>query len=103
MANKLLGGLLLALGILLLLGWIHVDYLTTILGIALIIVGVLVLLRRLSGARWLGVLVLVLGIVVLFPGVPFARQILGILGDLLVTIVAIILIIVGTLMFVGRM
>jgi hypothetical protein len=100
--SKLVGILLIALGALLLLGWLHVPYLTTLLGIVLIVVGVMVLAGSLHGARWLGIVALVLGILLLFPGVPAFSRALGFIGDLLTTVIAVVLIVMGVLKLVGR-
>ncbi len=99
---RILGIVLIALGALLLLGWLHIPYLVFILGIVLIVVGVLMLMGSLRGAKWMAVLALVLGIIVVLRDAPGLKWIGDDVGNLLVTAVAIILIVLGVLKVMER-
>ncbi|MHB8632885.1 MAG: hypothetical protein ACYDBQ_02795 [Thermoplasmatota archaeon] len=101
-SSKLLGIILIVLGALLLLGWLHVAHLMTILGVVLLVVGLLVLLGHLHGARWLGILCVILGILVLFPDLPVVGNLVDAVGTLLTTIIGVVLIVVGALKLANK-
>src|ERR1041385_5817310 len=100
--NQILGIVLLVLGILLLLGWLHIAYLILILGVLLIVVGVMILMGSLRGAKWLGVVALVLGILLVLRDVPGVTWISNQVGDLLVTVIAVILIVLGIMKIIEK-
>jgi hypothetical protein len=100
--NKLIGIILLAVGVLLLLGWLDIPFLTEIVAIAMIVIGILILVGKFSGPAWLGVLLIVLGILVFLKGLPFLDAIGRTVAGLIDTIVAVILIVLGILKLVGK-
>ena len=102
-SNQVLGWILIALGALLLLGWLHIPFFTEILGIVLIIVGILILAKTLHGPTWLAILVIVLGALILLRDVPWLDAIGRALGDVFTTIVAVLCIVIGVLKVAGKM
>jgi hypothetical protein len=99
--NQVMGAILIALGALLLLGWLDIPFLGTVVGIALIVLGLLAV----AGAgpmpknAVLGIVLVALGVVVLIPWLGVGGAVAG----LLETVVAIVLIVVGVLKVMGRM
>ena len=101
--NQIVGWLLIILGALLLLGWLDIPYLTEIIAIALIIVGILILIKSIGGPTWLAIVLIVLGAVVLLKGLPFMSDIGHTLGAVIDTIVAVLCIVVGALKVMNKM
>ena len=99
--NKILGIVLIVIGALLLLGWLSIPYLGLLLGILLLVIGILMLTGKLSGPAWMAWTLVVLGAIAILAnlGLDALRDI----ENLMLTLVAIILIVVGVLKLVGKM
>ncbi len=99
--NKILGIVLIAIGALLLLNWLNIPYLALILGILLLVVGIMIVMGKLSGVAWMGWTAVVLGALVILAslGIDALQPIAG----LVVTLAAIILIVIGVLKLLGKM
>lgn len=86
--DRIIGVAMIVLGALVLLGELGVGFLLPILGVALIVLGILMLLDVLSGSTFTGVLVIVLGLLLYlgFVDVPdlVTRSINIIVGVVLV-------------------
>lgn len=100
--NTVLGVVLIALGALLLLGWLDIPFLTEIAGIALIILGILMLMGKFRGPNWLGILLIVLGALVFAKGFAWLDNLSGTVSSLIDTAIAIGLIILGVLKLLGK-
>jgi hypothetical protein len=98
--NKILGIVLIVLGALLLLGWLHIPYLGLILGVLLLVVGIMTLMGKFSGANWMAWVLIVLGAIAVLANLGL--NFLDSIANILVTIVAIILIVFGVLKLVGK-
>lgn len=99
--NKIIGIVLIAVGALLLLGWLHIPYLGLILGILLLVLGIMMLMGKMSGAAWVAWTVIVLGAIAVLASLGL--NFLDSIANLMLTIVAIALIVVGVLKLVGKM
>lgn len=99
--NKILGIVLIVVGALLLLGWLKIPYLGLILGIVLLVIGTMSLMGKIRGATWMAWTLVVLGAIAVLAslGLDFLDPV----ANLLLTVVAIILIVVGVLKLVGKM
>lgn len=87
-------------GVLLLLGRFSLGWLLDVMGFALIVLGVLILVNVLPGGMPLGLLALILGILLLANILEFPRELrepLGRFMDLLNLVAGVILIVVGAL------
>src|SRR5688500_20292909 len=84
--NQIVGIILIALGVLLLLGWLNIPYLGTIVGIVLIVLGVMALMGAgpMSKNTVLGAALLGLGILCVIPRLGIG----GALGSVTLTLVA---------------
>ncbi len=100
--DQILGIVLVALGALLLLGWLHIPYLVTVLGLILLIVGIMILMGKMRAASWIGVTCVVLGLLLILPTFDPVKKLVGDLLDLAVTIVAVILIILGVMKLMAK-
>lgn len=104
MSNQQIVGIVLAvLGALLLLKWLSIPYLATIIAVALIIVGILILMKKFQGAPWMGWTAIVLGALVVLSDLPFMQSLGNTVASLLTTAVAVILIVVGVMKYLGKM
>lgn len=71
--SKIIGIVMIVIGALLILGSLSVTGLLPFLGIALIVIGILILVKTLPGGILMGVVALVVGILMLqgmIPGIP---------------------------------
>lgn len=99
--DQIVGIILIVLGALMLFGGLS-DVLLMVVAIALIVVGILILMRRLKGPAWLGVTCLVIGILALLPNYgPVEKAVEGVLG-IVVVVVAVILIVIGIMKLIQR-
>jgi hypothetical protein len=99
--NKILGIILVVVGALLLLGWLDIPYLGLIVGIIVVAAGIMILMGKLSGAPWMAWTLIVLGAIAVLAGLGL--KIFADIANILLTLVAIVLIIVGVLKIVGKM
>ncbi len=97
LSNRILGILLIALGAALLLGWLHPPVLIETLGIALIVLGILMLM---NGSTVVGIVVLVVGVLVLAGRLPGLADVLGSNWAIVNTVLAIVLIVFGVMRLV---
>jgi hypothetical protein len=99
--NQIVGLVLVVLGALLLLGWLHIPFLGTIIGVILVVLGVLALVGSgpMRKNAVLGVVLVVLGVLILVPGLGIGYA----LASLVQTVVAILLIVVGILKLMDKM
>src|SRR5687767_5855196 len=95
--NKILGIVLIAIGALLLLGWLKIPFLVLILGILLLVVGIMILMGKLAGASWLAWVCIVLGIIMILADQGLDLDIFKDIANLIVTIGAVILIVIGVM------
>jgi len=94
--NQILGIVLVILGIVLLVDHGVVPLLGTIIGVVLLVVGILMLMGNLRGATWIAVTCIVLGILILLPGLG-VRALATDIMQVVVIVVAVLLIIIGAL------
>ena len=93
--HQLLGIVLVVLGVVLLVDHGSVAFLADILAVALLVVGILVMMRQLRAEPWVGITCLVLGVLLLLPIIPVVRAVVADLLWLIVVVVAVLLIVVG--------
>jgi hypothetical protein len=98
-SNKIVGVLLILLGVALLLGWLHLPFLVETLGIVLIVLGALMLFQ---GSTLLGIVVIVVGALVLAGRLPGLVDLLGGNWAIVNTVLAVLLIVLGALKVAGR-
>lgn len=94
--NQVVGIVLIVLGLLILLGWFG-GLLLTLVAVALIVYGILVLIGKARGSTLTGVLCLVLGILLLAPGIPVISQVLGALERAALIVIGVVLLVLGIL------
>lgn len=94
--DQVLGIILIVLGVIVLAGWLS-GVLVTIAAIALIVIGILILLRKMSGSTVAGVVCLVIGILLLFPVIPGLGSVLGALERIVFIVIGIVLLVYGIL------
>lgn len=94
--NTILGIVLIALGALILLGFLDIPFLTEILAVAAIVVGILILMGKMAGSSTLAVIVIILGALLLFSN-PIGSAISQVVGTILDIIIGVALIILGIL------
>lgn len=99
--DLVVGIALLVLGILVLIGRIGIPYFSLILGIIVLVVGILMLFGRLSGAKWLGVLLTVLGVILLFT--DYLGGVVRVLETISEVLIGVVLIVLGALKLMGRL
>lgn len=99
--NKILGIVLIVVGALLLLGWLKIPYLGLILGVVLLVIGLMGVMGKIRGASWISWTLVVLGAIAILAslGLDFLDPV----ANMILTVVAIILIVVGVLKLVGKM
>ncbi len=93
--DQLIGILLVALGSMMILGWLDIPFLVEIAAIGLIVVGVMILAGKFKGSTLAGVVAIVLGIVIL---IPLGAALAGILS----TLVGVAAIVAGVLKLMGK-
>lgn len=94
--NQILGILLVVIGVILLFDRGTVSYLAPALGVVLLIVGILMLMGNLRGATWVAVTCIVLGVLIILPGVGVRTLATDVL-QVVVIVVGVLLIIIGAL------
>ncbi len=93
--SQLVGIVLIAVGALMLLGWLDIPFLVEIAAIGLIVVGVMIMASKLAGETWMGVVAVVLGIVLL---IPLGAQ----LASIIDTLVGVLVLVAGVLKLLGK-
>ncbi len=94
-SNQLIGIILIAVGSLMLLGWLDVPFLVEVAAIGLIVVGVMILAGKFAGSTPIGVTAIVLGILLLIP--------LGAgLASVIDTLVGVLVLVAGVLKLLGK-
>lgn len=99
--SPLLAVILVVLGAIILLGKLSIGFLLPYAGIALIVVGVLILLKAIPGTLLVGVVVLVLGILLQGHWLALPKGTGALLGTIDL-VVGIVLVVLGVLKLAGR-
>jgi hypothetical protein len=95
--NQILGIVLVVLGAILLLDRGSIAFVTPLLGVILLVVGILMLMGTLHGASWIAVSCIVLGILLILPGIPAVKALVDSVLMVGIIVVAVLLIIFGAL------
>lgn len=98
--DLVLGIVLIVLGALFLLGRVGIPYLETVLAVAAIIVGVLILMGKMRGAQWMGIALVVIGILVL--ATDLLDFLTGTIADVIHIVLGVLLVLFGVLKVMGR-
>lgn len=99
-ADIVVGVLLIIIGILFLLGEVGVPFLQEILAIAAIVVGVLMLMGKVRGAQWMGIALVILGVIML--ATSWLDFLTGTLANVINIILGVLLVVFGVLKLMGR-
>lgn len=94
--NQVIGIVMIVLGLLILLGWFG-GILLTLVAVALIVLGILILIGKMAGSTLTGVVCLILGILLLAPGIPVISDILGALERVALIVIGVLLLVFGIL------
>ncbi len=92
-----IGVILIVVGAASLFGWLNIGFIVTLAAIAAIVVGVLVLMGKFSGSSLMGIVLLGAGILLLVPNVVGDA-----LGNVLSTVAAVVLVVLGVLKLMGK-
>lgn len=98
--DTLLGIVFLVLGVLILLGFLPIPFLTEIVAVAAIVVGVLTLMGTFRAATWVAVVLIVLGILLLLSN-PIGALLSNVVGTVLDVLIGLALIVLGILKLAG--
>ncbi len=93
--DKVIGIVLLVLGILFVVGFIDIPYLDELVAVAALVAGVLVLIHKLRGPQWLGITLIVVGALMLVT--PWLSFLAGTIAALLNLAIGVVLIVLGVL------
>ncbi len=91
--DKILGIILLALGVLMLLGFVGIPFIELFLGLGAIIIGVLMFMGKMRGETWMAILLIVLGAVIL--ATPYLDFLTKAISNVIDVVVGIVLIVLG--------
>lgn len=92
------GIILIVLGALALGGWLN-GIVIVVAGIAALVYGILILMRKTSGSQVIGIICIVAGLLLLLGLIPF----LGSVIRIAVVVIGVVLIVVGILKLLGKM
>ena len=87
--DKILGVVLIVLGVLVAVGPLSVSWLVTVGALVAIVVGVLILAKQIRGQANVAVLLIVLGVLAL--GVPFLKDVISTIVNIVVGVVLVVL------------
>lgn len=93
--DKIIGIVLLVLGILFTIGTIDVPFLGELVALAALVIGILMLMGKMDGATWLAITLVVVGAVML--ATPWLAFLEGLIAGLLNLAIGIVLIVLGVM------